>query len=513
MNTYTNPVLDADWPDPDVIRVGDDYYMVCSSFNRVPGLPVLHSRNLVDWTLISHALPRLVPEAHYSLPRHGGGVWAPAIRHHDGTFYIFYPDPDHGIFVVHADDPAGPWSAPHVLYAGRGIIDPCPFWDEDGRAYLAHAWAITRAGFWNRITMHEMAPDASRLVGPGRTVIDGEDIPGFRVLEGPKLYKRDGWYWIFAPAGTVPIGWQSVFRAKDIWGPYEERTVLAQGTTPVNGPHQGAWVNATDGSDWFIHFQDRGAVGRVVHLQPLTWDDEGWPRMGTAADDAEVAIGEPVLQHAAPPGASHGTLPVWTGSLPPGWHWQANPADEWLVDSGPGRFALSAVPGDTVNLRETPHVLAQRLPGVAFDAEVDLHLAGAVAGTRAGIVLLGTSYLWIGLRCRPGGVMALDAAVGGEARTERMLSSTVIDGAAVRLRVTVDASARARMSWRTDGSSWTELDEEGTLAPGKWIGTDLGLFAVSPFGTAPELPVAHFDRFSVSSPTGARLDTQAWTDR
>lgn len=500
MTQYRNPILDADWSDPDAIRVGDDYYMTASTFSRVPGLPILHSRNLVDWRLIGHALPKLVPEAHYALPRHGSGVWAPAIRHHDGLFYIFYPDPDHGIYVVTAEDPAGPWSEPNLIYAGRGIIDPCPFWDEDGRAYLAHAWAKTRAGFWNRITMHEMAPDASRLIGPGRTLIEGEDIPGFIVLEGPKLHRRDGWYWVFAPAGTVPVGWQSVFRSRNIWGPYEERTVLAQGSSPVNGPHQGAWVDAADGSDWFLHFQDRGPYGRVVHLQPMSWDEDGWPRMGNNWDGSRgTGVGEPVLDHPMPHGEPTPEPANWREDLPPGWYWQANPAEGWVRDSGPGRFELAAVPDDTVNLREIPHVLSQRLPGGPSEFTVRLELVGDTVDSRAGIVMLGRSYGWIGLRRRPGGVLAVEAATGGEARVEKVLSSTVVaPDAVVELRVRSDRSANATFAWRHGDEEWREIAPSFPIAPGFWTGADLGIFATSSIGTeAP--PVARFSELHLTA--------------
>ncbi len=223
---YTNPVLNADWPDPDAVQVDGSYYLIASSFNRVPGLPILRSRNLVDWEHLGHALPEL-PGRHYSLPRHGSGVWAPALRHHDGKFWIFYPDPDHGIFVLTATDPAGPWTEPHLLYAGRGLIDPCPLWDDDGSAYLVHGWAKSRIGVKNRLTVHRMSPDARSLLDGGVHVIDGEDLAGYTTIEGPKFYKRDGWYWIFAPAGGVATGWQSVFRSRSPFGPYEGRRVLA----------------------------------------------------------------------------------------------------------------------------------------------------------------------------------------------------------------------------------------------------------------------------------------------
>ncbi|HEX7800748.1 MAG TPA: family 43 glycosylhydrolase, partial [Asticcacaulis sp.] len=118
--TYLNPVLQGDYSDPDAIRVGGDFYLTSSSFSNVPGLPVLHSKDLVNWEIVGHALPRLAPDDHYRTPRRGGGVWAPAIRYHAGRFYIYYPDPDFGIYMVSAADPAGPWSAPVLVDDDKG---------------------------------------------------------------------------------------------------------------------------------------------------------------------------------------------------------------------------------------------------------------------------------------------------------------------------------------------------------------------------------------------------------
>src|SRR6185437_12087619 len=139
--TYKNPILNADYSDPDAIRVGDDFYLVSSSFEDVPGLPILHSKDLVNWTIIGHGLQRLIPEKHFSIPRHGDGVWAPAIRYHKGEFYIYYPDPDYGIYLIKSKDPAGKWSEPVFVQEGKGLIDPCPLWDDEGKVYLVHAFA------------------------------------------------------------------------------------------------------------------------------------------------------------------------------------------------------------------------------------------------------------------------------------------------------------------------------------------------------------------------------------
>ena len=143
--TYKNPVLNADYSDPDAIRVGDDYYLTSSSFEDVPGLPILHSKDLVNWTIIGHALKKQIPEDHFSVPRHGEGVWAPAIRYHNSEFYIYYPDPDFGIYMVKTKDPGDAWSEPVLVESGKGLIDPCPLWDDDGQVYLVHAFAGSRA--------------------------------------------------------------------------------------------------------------------------------------------------------------------------------------------------------------------------------------------------------------------------------------------------------------------------------------------------------------------------------
>ena len=141
--------------------------MVASSFNAVPGLPILHSKDLVSWRLIGHALPRLVPEDLFSTPQHGKGPWAPAIRHHDGRFWIYYPEPDLGIYVVTAKDPAGPWSQPVLVKGGKGLIDPCPLWDDDGQVYLVHAWARSRAGFANVLTLNRLSADGLKTLDEG----------------------------------------------------------------------------------------------------------------------------------------------------------------------------------------------------------------------------------------------------------------------------------------------------------------------------------------------------------
>ncbi len=335
---YKNPVLYADYSDPDVVRVGKDYYLTSSSFNAAPGLPILHSQDLVNWTIIGHALPVQPPRARYDQVQPGNGVWAPALRFHAGEFYLYYPDPDLGIFLVKAKDPAGPWSAPVCVKAAKGWIDPCPFWDADGRAYLVHAFAGSRAGIKSVIHVSELAPDGLRLIGEDRLVFDGH--ANHPTIEGPKFYKRHGYYYIFAPGGGVPQGWQVVLRSKNVFGPYEDKIVLAQGQTTTNGPHQGAWVDTPDGKeDWFLHFQDQGAYGRVVHLEPMTWKSD-WPVIGLDPDGD--GTGQPVLTYRKPqvPGHVAGAVPATSDEFDHGqpglqWQWQANPQPQWLAPTPP----------------------------------------------------------------------------------------------------------------------------------------------------------------------------------
>ena len=340
---YQNPILHADYSDPDVIRVGEDFYMTASSFNCAPALPILHSKDLVNWTIINYAAQRLLPEDRYSVPQHGKGVWAPAIRYHDGWFYIFWGDPDLGIFMVKTQDPAGEWEPPHLVRGARGWIDPCPFWDDDGQAYLVHALAGSRTGVNSVAVLNRMAPDGSRLLDDGVLVFDGtENHP---TMEGTKMHKRNGYYYIFAPAGGVPTGWQTVLRSKNIYGPYEDKIVLHQGDSDVNGPHQGAWVELENGEGWFIHFQEKQPYGRIVHLQPAHWEKD-WLMIGV--DSNGDGIGEPVTEwkkpsvgKAAPVAVPQTSDEFNAPKLGLQWQWQANPAALWCLPTGMGYLRMN----------------------------------------------------------------------------------------------------------------------------------------------------------------------------
>ncbi len=483
--TYRNPVLFADYSDPDAIRVGEDYWLISSSFNHVPGLPILHSRDLVNWSLVNHALPRLVPDAHFARPRHGDGVWAPAIRFHEGKFWIFYADPDFGIYVLTAKDPRGAWSEPVVVKAGKGLIDPCPFWDEDGSGYLIHGWARSRAGIANQLTLHRLAPDSRTVADSGQVVIDGNTLPGWHTLEGPKLYRRGEFYYVFAPAGGVKDGYQALFRGRAITGPYEARIVLERGTSPINGPHQGAWVDTPEGSHWFLHFQETPAHGRVVHLQPLQWREDGWPQIGE--DRAGDGRGQPVLRHAKPrvareiAGGAATSDDFDAPQLGLQWQWQANPApDFYSLGAAPGKLRLFCWPACAEEtFWRAPNLLLQKFPGPAFVATTRLVFAPKNQGERAGLVVFGYDYAWVGLRRTDTGLQLTLVQCRGanEGNSEQEMFSIPFDAESVQVRVTVGRNADCDFGWSADGTGFHAIPVRFCARPSAWVGAKVGLFA------------------------------------
>ena len=490
--TYRNPVLFLDFSDPDGVRVGDEYHLVCSTFSHEPGLLLLQSSDLVNWRTVGHALSRLQPADFYSRPRRGCGVWAPTLRHHDGRFWIFFPDPDFGIYVITSTEFAGPWSEPVLVKAGKGLIDPCPLWDDDGAAYLIHAWAKSRSGICNVLTVHRMRPDGTRVLDEGKVVIDGSAFPGCHTLEGPKLYKRDGWYYVFAPAGGVATGWQSVFRSRSIWGPYEERRVLAQGSTPINGPHQGAWIETPQGESWFFHFQDRGVFGRILHLQPMRWRADGWPVIGAA--DAGAVCGEPVLRNEKPRTGSAGPAFAFPAgdefdgpALGVQWQWEARHDERWYsLSAAPGALRLFARPA--ANLWDASNVLTQRALGPRSTVTTELVFAPAAEGERAGLVVMGRDYTWIGLRRDADGVRVVrGTCIGADTgnRQEAEVLGPLVAAGRVQLRVDVAEGAPWTIAFSLDsGRTWTPLGEPFAAREGIWVGARLGLFAVTPTGAS-----------------------------
>ena len=500
---YKNPVLFADYADPDAIRVGHDFYLVSSSFESSPALPILHSTDLVHWQLIGHALDRQVPEERYATPQHGKGVWAPSIRFHAGEFYIYYPDPDIGIYMIKAKVITGPWTAPVLVKAAKGWIDPCPLWDEDGKAYLVNALAGSRAGAKSVVLVSRMSADGTQVLDGGAIAIDGHGLD--ETLEGPKIYKRHGYYYVFAPSGGVTGGSQIVFRSRSIYGPYARRVVLAQGKTTMNGPHQGAWVTTAEGEDWFLHFSDRGAYGRVTNLEPMTWGADDWPSIGVHQN--AQGTGEPVLTYKSPrvTGSSAKYTPADSDEFTaPGlglqWQWQANPQPTWGFPAPAiGALRLINVPTgtDDIDLRTLPNVLLQKFPGPEFTATAKVHFVSHQSGEQTGLVVLGKSYSALVLQ-EVGGALSLRQETRAESETAPATqgSSVRVDSPdqVVYLRATVSADAVVRFSFSVDGAKYQQIGVPFTATAGTWIGSRIGIYATGTHSTG-EFGYADFDWF------------------
>lgn len=510
---YKNPIIYADYSDPDVIRVGDDFYLVASSFDQVPGLPILHSKDLVNWTIIGHALLRQPPFDVYSKTQHGNGVWAPSIRYHKGEFYIYYPDVDYGIYMVKAKNPAGPWSVPFLVQEGKGLEDPCPLWDTDGKAYLIHAYAGSRAGSKSILVINKMNPEGTKLLDQGVIVYDGHGIDP--TVEGPKLYKRDGYYYIFAPAGGVTEGWQIVLRSKYIYGPYKRKEVLAQGKTDINGPHQGAWVETKSGQSWFIHFQDRGPYGRVDLLEPMKWKDN-WPLIGI--NQNSEGVGEPVLTYNKPdvspskaePRQVGKTYPVQVPQtsdefnsveLGPQWQWQANPGATWVFTSGYGYLRLYAqmLPKDYKNYWDVPNILTQKFPAEKFTATTKLTFKPLSIGDKVGFIVMGASYAYLSLTNKEDGIhLAYTTCLNadkGKAEDEHEIRK--LDSGTIYFKVNVDSGAVCHFSYSNDGKNFVAAGEPFSAVAGRWIGAKVGMFCTKTVKTN-DSGFADFDWFRIT---------------
>jgi len=499
--TYKNPVINADYSDPDVCVVGEDYYLTASSFQCSPGLPILHSKDLVNWEIIGYALDELYEGDdelvdHFSSPRHGEGVWAPSIRYHQGEFYIYWGDPDNGVYMVKTKDPAGKWEKPVCVIAGKGMIDTTPLWDDDGRCYLVNGWANSRARFASVLTVRELNAEGTKAIGKPVIVFDGNGTEN-RTCEGPKFYKRDGWYWIMCPAGGVPTGFQLAMRSKSPYGPYEHKIVLAQGKTSVNGPHQGGWVHTAFGEDWFLHFQDKEAYGRVVHLQPVDWSS-GWPVMGKK--------GEPVMTYRKPKSNSNTIVnPVESDEfnstvLGLQWQWQANYDQKFGMPTtfGTMRIYTHKMDDGAVNLWNVPNMLLQKTPADNFTATAKIRMTSKDQNQLGGIIMMGLNYSALVVK-RVGDSFQLVrltcvAADKGKAQKEEVimtLQPTYKDKVDyqpaihedIYLRMVV-SNSQCRFFYSMNGKSFKEAGDLFPMKEGKWIGAKIGLLAVEPAGQA-----------------------------
>jgi beta-xylosidase len=508
--SFKNPVMWADYNNLDVITAGGEFYMVAASHHFM-GMPILHSKDMVNWTLLTRLYRRLNLDPRYDQPgqAYQHGTWAPAIRSHEGRFWVYVNTPVEGLIMTSAADAAGPWDPWTVVMPVAGWEDPCPYWDDvdnaggDGpngrRAYLVRSQL--GAG---PIIVQQMSWDGKRLLGTATTVATGP------TLEGPKMHKRSGNYYIFAPEGGIDNGYQVVLRSRNILGPYEKKTILERGSTATNGPHQGSWIDLPSGQSWFYHFQQNAGWGRVAHLQPAQWGADDWPQVGVDLDGN--GIGEPVAQPRKPNVGATFPLAVPqssdefdSGALGVQWLWNHNPDDtKWSLTARPGWLRLSARPlaaqsgvngadGGAVRFVEDSIVFAyntvvQLAMGRVASAVTKLDTTGIVDGQRVGITLFGQTYGWIGV-VRGGGQITVRTSMNGTSTAGPALTAT-----AVFLKASISAASQISFAYSTDGVAFTALGGAQTVGRTWFEGIKFGLFTYN-LSTAVAGGVADFDFF------------------
>ena len=454
---YQNPVLNADYSDPDIVRVGDDFYMVCSDFHYM-GIPVLHSRDLVNWSIIGQVYNRLDIDPQYnSMEKYAKGSWAPAIRYHEGRFYVYFCTPDEGLYMSTAENPAGPWTPLHEVKRVPGWEDPCPFWDDDGNAYLGHS--ILGAG---PIIIHKMSPDGKTLLDDGVIVYIG------KIAEGTKIYKRNGYYYLVIPEGGVEIGWQVVLRSKSIYGPYERKVVLQKGATAINGPHQGGLVELDSGESWFIHFQSTEVLGRVCHLQPVRWVED-WPVMGISGEPVSV-YRKPDVGRNFPKCLPQSSDEFDGPNLGLQWQWNHNPVDEnWSLTERPGYLRLKALPAsDIMSARNT---ITQKLMGSRGVISTEMSTENMIPGQVAGLTYLcGRDINWIGVVKDEEGCWLKAVTAGITYHGPDIGNGTVWLGS----ELNVEGSTH--FSFSVDGAGFVPFGGECKMGGGFWKGARIGLF-------------------------------------
>lgn len=478
--TYINPVLNADYSDPDVIRVGEKYYMVASDFHFI-GMQVLESVDLVNWKLISKVYDKFIFPSWEKNERYAGGSWAPSIRYHDDKFWIFFCTPHEGLFMTTATNPEGPWEPLHLVKEVEKWEDPCPFWDEDGQAYLGRS----RHGA-GPIIIHKMSADGKQLLDDGLTVYTGP------VAEGTKLHKWNGYYYISIPEGGVGEGWQTILRSKNIYGPYEKKVVLEQGSTPINGPHQGAIVDLPNNEWAFIHFQHDGALGRVTHLQPMHWKDN-WPVIGVDID--MNGIGEPLYTYKKPIASNDIFLPQtdddFSGSeLGLQWQFNHNPVNEaWSLTEKPGSLTFNALKADVFWLAR--NTLTQKAMGYVSEATVAMDFDQMLDGQRSGLASMSKFSCLLGVKQEHG------KRILYWANDMKEMNIDTLSQTRIYLRVKIDMpNKKSQYYYSLDNINFKPCGEPFFIPFGHWKGCRIGLYT---YNTLKNAGKASFDWFTYTT--------------
>lgn len=486
--TFVNPILPADYSDIDCIRVGDDFYAISSTFQYSPGMVILHSTDLVNWRIVSHAIDdvtQISPELNWDkMNRYGRGVWAGAIRHHAGRFWIYFGTPDEGFFVTSAPSITGPWDKLTHIMKEKGWDDCCPFWDDDGQGYFV----CTHFADGYKIHLFKLTPDNKGLVPDS-----GKVIHQSKGSEANKLYKFDGMYYHFfsevKPEGRVTM----MARSKTIDGPREVRQLNHVNSKVDREPNQGGFVQLPEGKWWFLTHQGSGAwEGRTMCLLPVEWR-EGWPIIGKPGPDG---IGNMVWRSDKPIPASAKIWPAMSDAfdgqqLALQWEWNYQPrADKWSLAARPGFLRLSAVkpikPGDLLKAGNT---LTQRIFRSASGvATLKLDIAGLAPGQRAGLCHLSQNYSMLAIEQR--GDKRL---ISVQTRRGPQQEAALPEGNIVWLRTTWHYDGSSQYSWSADGAHFTDIGDKNALTWSHYRGDRLGIFSFNDEADAGHVDVDSFE--------------------
>ena len=475
--TFKNPVLPADYSDIDAIRVGSDYYAISSTFQYSPGMVILHSKDLVNWRILGHAvadITQISPEMNWDrMNRYGRGIWAGSIRYHAGQFWLYFGTLNEGYFMTTAKNPAGPWTPLVPVMKADGWDDCCPFWDDDGQGYLVGSRCAPdpRDGIRYKIHLFKLTPDGKGLV-PGFDVV----IHQSQGSEANKLYKWNGLYYHFfsevkREGRVVMMG-----RAKAITGPYEVRQLQHVDRTKDREPNQGGIVQTEKGDWWFVTHQGTGAYeGRAMCLLPVTWH-AGWPILGAIGPDG---IGVMVWQAQKPIGGCPIVAPQMSDDfnaavLQPQWEWNYQPRQgKWSLTERAGWLRLHAfMPIQTGNLMKAGNTLTQRIMGTeGGEVTIKLDVSHMADGQAVGLCHYGQHYAWLGVTQSEGVRHITYSANGNQTR------ASTVNQPDVWLRSIISNAGSTTWAFSFDGKAFTASGEKYKFEWANYRGDRIGIFS------------------------------------
>ena len=447
--TYTNPVIFADFPDPDVILVGDTYYMVSTTMFIFPGVTILKSHDLVNWEYCSNAVPRFNFNPCYNLDgcsRYGHGQWATSLRYNNGKFYLLFITLDEGGFICSALNAEGPWE---IRKISKGFYDPGLFFDDDGRIYVAHGYG--------QIFITELYKDFAPKSND--SLVFTGDIRGG--LEGTHVYKINGYYYLYCTYGGID-GIQVALRSTNIFGPYEQKVVLRDTNKGVNfGVHQGSLIKTQTNEWWTILFVDSGPFGRCPSLQPVTWTDN-WPMVGVD--------GKGVVKYRKPNvGKNYPLKDLPTSdefnnkTLGMQWGWNHNPdSTKWSLTQRPGYLRL-ATTKLVSNLPEARNTLTQRSfanydQAIPTICSTRMEVNNMKDGDFAGLAIFQDPYAFIAMKQNKGSKFLVMVYNG------KTIDSVAINNSTVYLRtIASNSTGKATFEYSTDNKIFISLGEEFSM--------------------------------------------------